>query len=120
MNDKFCEWLKSQGIPDSRMPSIINAVNAMHKAYCYCDNSNQKRMRDIGWNELLRRFCLYDPVSLYIDLNNPNAKRPKVCERCGTDEGVDTYPNPYQKEMNDEESLEDLCVDCYKNIQGDI
>ena len=47
-----------------------------------------------------------------------------ICEICGRKDSakhpVRTGPDPYDEEINDDDSDRDLCDDCYNDRQGDI
>lgn len=43
-------------------------------------------------------------------------KEPK-CERCGTTESVELRVNPYNHDMDDDDTEEWLCPDCYDDLR---
>ena len=63
----FREYLKESGISGTRVMDLYNGFRAVHSAICQLDDDNLEILKDIGLNELLRRFGHHEDMKV-VDL----------------------------------------------------
>jgi len=82
-------------------------------------SENGTNMARWGW-QLIDSIVNEVIDELTIELNVKDAEPLDKCEFCGSTDGVTKSIDPYQHEMNDDDTEYFMCPDCYEDKLGNI